>query len=83
MLETRRATVEAEASRSNEIALTHGTQVSVLFASQDIYGPTVGKLFACYADVRQVVLEEAGYLPWLQSPDAFRAELYEFFDCSR
>jgi pimeloyl-ACP methyl ester carboxylesterase len=65
----------------NEIALAHGTQVLVLFASQDIYGPTADKLFACYPDVRQVVLEEAGYLPWLQSPDAFRGELYAFFDC--
>jgi hypothetical protein len=53
----------------------------VLFASQDIHGPTVDKLFACYPDVRQLVLEEAGYLPWLQSPDAVRAELYAFFDC--
>jgi hypothetical protein len=53
----------------------------VLFASQDIHGPTVDKLFACYPDVRQVVLEEAEYLPWLQSPDAVRAELYAFFDC--
>ena len=44
-------------------------------------GPTVDKLFTCYPDVRQVVLEEAGYLPWLQSLDAFRGELYAFFDC--
>ena len=46
MLETRRARVEAEASRLNEIALTHGTQALVLFGSQDIYGPTVERLFA-------------------------------------
>ena len=65
----------------NEIALAHGTQVLVLFTSQDVYGPTVDKLFACYPDVRLVVLEEAGYLPWLQSPDAFCGELYAFFDC--
>jgi hypothetical protein len=65
----------------NEIALAHGTQVLVLFASQDVYGPTVGKLFACYPDVSQVMLEEAGSLPWPQSPDAFCAELYAFFDC--
>ena len=81
MLETRRATVEAEASRSNEIALPHGTQVLVLFGSQDINGPTVDRLFARYPSVRHVVLEDEGYLPWLQSPDAFRAELCAFFDC--
>ena len=52
----------------------------MLFASQDVYGPTVGKLFACYPDVSQVMLEEAGSLPWPQSPDAFCAELYAFFD---
>ena len=81
MLETRRAAVEAEASRLNEIALTHGTQALVLFGSQDIYGPTVDRLFARYPDVRHGVLEEAGYLPWLQSPDAFRDELCAFFGC--
>jgi len=53
----------------------------VLFASQYIYGPTVDKLFTCYPDVTQVMLQEAGCLPCLQSPDAFRAELYAFFDC--
>jgi hypothetical protein len=37
--------------------------------------------YSRYPDVRHVVLEEAEYLPWLQSPDAFRAELCAFFDC--
>lgn len=48
MLGTRRAAVEAEAPRLNEIALAPGTQVLVLFGSQDIYGPTVERLFARY-----------------------------------
>ena len=53
----------------------------MLFGSHDINGPTVDRLFARYPSVRHVVLEEAGYLPWLQSFDAFRAELCAFFGC--
>jgi pimeloyl-ACP methyl ester carboxylesterase len=30
---------------------------------------------------RHVVLENAGHLPWLQSPDTFRDELCAFFGC--
>ena len=52
----------------------------VLFGSEDIYGPTVGRLFARYADAKHVVLEGAGHLPWLQSPEAFRRELGNFFE---
>jgi hypothetical protein len=46
MLETRRAAVEAGASRLNEIPLISGAQVLVLFVSQYIYRPTVERLFA-------------------------------------
>ena len=30
---------------------------------------------------RHVVLENAGHLPWLQSPEAFRDELCSYFGC--
>jgi len=53
----------------------------MLFGSKDIYGPTVETLFARYPDAGHVVLENAGHLPWLQSPDTFRDELCAFFGC--
>jgi proline iminopeptidase len=81
MRETRKAAIEAEASRLDEIGLDPSTRVLVLFGKRDIYGPTVEKFFARYPEARHVVLEDAGHLPWIQSPEAFRAELCVFFGC--
>jgi proline iminopeptidase len=78
---TRRAAIEAEASLLNGIALPSCTQILILFGSDDIYGATAERLFARYPDARHVVLENTGYLPWLQNPEAFRSELCAFFDC--
>ena len=83
ILKTRRAAIEAEASELNQIELDPGTQVCVLFGSEDIYGSTVERLFARYPNAKHVVLEDAGHIPWLQSPEAFRAELCAFFDCRK
>ena len=81
--ETRKAAIKAEASRLNEIELAPGTRVLVLFGNRDkdIYGPTVERLFARYPNAKHVVLEDSAHLPWLQSSEAFRAELCAFFGC--
>ena len=63
------------------MGLASDTKVLVLFGSKDIYGPTVETLFARYPDAGHVVLENAGHLPWLRSPDTFRDELCAFFGC--
>jgi pimeloyl-ACP methyl ester carboxylesterase len=81
MRETRKAAIEAEASRLDETELDPSTRVLVLFGKSDIYGLTVERLFARYPEARHVVLEDAGHLPWVQSPEAFRAELCAFFGC--
>ena len=83
ILKTRRAAIEAEASELNQIELDPGTQVCVLFGSEDIYGSTVERLFARYPNAKHVVLGDAGHIPWLQIPEAFRAELCAFFDCRK
>ncbi len=61
--------------------LAPGTEVLVLFGSEDTYGPTTQRLFARYPDARRVVLKGTGHLPWLQSPETFREELCAFFGC--
>ena len=53
----------------------------VLFGSADIYGATKERLFARYPDARHAVLENAGYIAWLQGPDEVRGELCAFFAC--
>ena len=79
--ETRKAAIEAEASRLGEIELDTSTRVLVLFGKSDIYGSTVEQLFARYPGTTHVVSEEAGHLPWVQSPEAFRTELCAIFGC--
>jgi pimeloyl-ACP methyl ester carboxylesterase len=81
MRETRKAVIEAEASRLEETELDPSTRVLVLFGKSDICGLTVERLFARYPEARHVVLEDAGHLPWVQSPETFRAELCTYFGC--
>jgi proline iminopeptidase len=78
---TRKAAIEAEASLLERIALPSGTQILILFGSDDIYGATAQRLFARYPDARHVVLKNSGHLPWVQNPEAFCSELCAFFGC--
>lgn len=69
------------ANREDVAPVAANIRVAILFGAHDIYGEAVRRLLVRFPHARQVVLEKCGHIPWLQNPEAFRAELCSFFGC--
>jgi proline iminopeptidase len=81
MLEARKTAMAADAARLNNMNLDPDTRVQVLFGDDDIYGPTIERLFSRFPEAKHMILEKSGHLPWLQNPRRFREEICMFFGC--
>ena len=79
LFRTRGAAVASRPGLLSPDGLPAELTVLVLFGENDIYGTTTQVLFDRFPNARHVMLENSGHVPWLQTPEAFGAELLAFF----
>ncbi len=63
--------------------LAESIPVLILYGRHDIFGEESGKLIRRFPAARSILLEEAGHLPWLQAPGAFRRIMTDFYPLLR